>query len=161
MRKIFHGLLATIIIVCFFTSCGSTKSAAKRITIESGELPPDMATEDFTIIGILHDKKSYDKWVEKDFAAYPGKSVTSTMEEVYKTYRDVKKYRYLMDGVMKSERFSTTDEKGRQSYTTTTTYRYYILDRKTGKTYKRKDDSSFFSKEMIAYLKAIDAVRKK
>lgn len=161
MKIIFHCLLATIIICSFLTSCGSTKGAAKKITIASGEIPPAMADEDFTIIGILHGKKSYDKWVEKDFAAYPGNSVTGTMEESMTTYRDVKKYRYLMDGEMKTERFSSTNEKGRQEYTTTTSYRYYILDRKTGRSYKRKDDSSFFSKEMIAYLKAIDAARKK
>ncbi len=161
MRKIFHALLVTIIICGFLTSCGSTKGAAKTITIASGEIPPDMATEEFTIIGILHDKRGYDKWVEKDFAAYPGNSVTGTRDDLISTYRDVNKYRYLMDGEMKSERFSSTNAQGRQEHTTTTSYHYYILDRKTGKTYKRKDDSSFFSKEMIAYLKAIDAVRKK
>ncbi len=160
MRKI-HALLALIIITGFLASCGSTKGAAKSITVASGEIPPDMANEDFTIIGILHGKKNYDKWVVKDFAAYPGNSVTGTMEDVTSTYRDVKKYRYLMDGDMKRERTSMTNAKGRQEYTTTISYRYYILDRKTGKTYKRKDDSSFFSKEMIAYLKAVDAVRKK
>jgi len=161
MIKIFQAFIVTIIICGFLTSCRSTKGVAKSITIESGEIPPDMATEDFTIIGILHGKKGYDKWVVKDFAAYPGNSVTSTMADLNKTYSDKKKYRYLMDGDMKTERTSTTNAKGRQEYMTTTSYRYYILDRKTGKTYKRKDDSSFFSKEMIAYLKAIDAVRKK
>ena len=161
MIKIFYVLLTTIFVFVLFTSCRSTKGAAKFITIASGEIPPDMATEDFTIIGMLHDKKSYDKWVEKDFAAYPGNSATATWDELKTTYRDVKKYRYLMDGDMKSERTSSMDEKGRTKYETIYTYRYYILDRKTGKTYRRKDDSSFFSKEMIAYLKAIDAVRKK
>ncbi len=71
MRKILPALVATIIICGLFASCRSTKGAAKSITIESGEIPPDMANEDFTIIGILHGKRSYDKWVEKDFAAYP------------------------------------------------------------------------------------------
>ncbi len=83
------------------------------------------------------------------------------MEDLTTTYSDKTKYRYMTDGQMKSDRFSSTNEKGRQEYTTTTSYRYYILDRKTGRTYKRKDDSSFFSKEMKAYLKAIDAARKK
>ncbi len=112
MNKIVYALLATIFVFVLFSSCRSTKRAAKSITIASGEIPPDMATEDFTIIGILHDKKSYDKWVEKDFAAYPGNAVTANWDELKTTYRDVKKYRYLMDGDMKSERTSSMDEKG-------------------------------------------------
>ena len=138
MKKIFHLLLATIIVCSFFTSCGSTKGAAKTITIASGEIPPAMAEEDFTIIGILHDKKGYDKWVEKDFAAYPGNYVTATMEDALTTYSNIKKYRYLMDGTMKTERFTTINEKGRQEYNTTTVYRYYILDRKNRKNVQKK-----------------------
>jgi hypothetical protein len=38
--------------------------------------------------------------------------------------------------------------------------RYFILDRKTNKEYKRKTWSSFYAKEMQAYLKAIEEVRK-
>ncbi len=161
MRKTFHVLLAAIIFLGFFSSCRSTQGVSKTINIASGEIPPDMANEDFTIIGILHDKKGYDKYVEKDFAAYPGNSVTGTMEEAKTSYKDIKKYRYVMDSKMLRERSSTTNAQGRQQYMTTYSYRYFILDRKTGITYQRKDDSSFFSKEMIAYLKAIDAIRKK
>ena len=161
MRVIIYSLLATITIIGNLASCRSTKGVANSITIESGEIPPDMAKEDFTIIGILHGKKGYDNYVIKNFADYPGKSVTAALEEVPKKYKDVEKYRYLMDAEEKKERTSMTNSRGMQDYTYTTSFRYYIIDRKTGKTYTRKSSSSFFSKEMIAYLKAVDAVRRK
>lgn len=161
MKKVFYALHAALIVLIFFNSCATTSGAAKRITIASGEIPPDMANENFTIIGILHEKRGYDKWVEKNFAAYPGNSVTATRDELETTYRDVNKYRYVMDSNKGNERWSSTNASGRQESSNVITYKYYIKDRKTGKIYKRKESSSFFSKEIIAYLKAIDAVRKK
>ena len=146
----FIVLLSAILTI---TSCKTTSAVADKITIESGEIPPDMKTEKFILIGTLKDKRSYDKYVEKEFDAYTGEYVLATKEEISTKYPDKSKYRYIMDCV----EVRSPSGNGKDY---TTGFRYYIRDRKTGTNYTRKGQSSFFALEMKAYLKAIEAVRK-
>ena len=56
-----------------------------------------MANESFTVIGVLKERKSYDKYLKREFANYTGKYILATEEEIEKRYSDTSKYRYIMD----------------------------------------------------------------
>jgi len=156
MKRIITTLTSTLLIILLVNSCASVNSVAKRITIESGEIPPDMKMESFILIGILKEKKSYDKYVKKEYATYTGNYILTTEKELTTKYNDITKYRYFMDY---HEEHSSSYSNG--SFHNTTGYRYYIYDRKEKKEYLRESRSSFFALEMKAYLIAIESVRKK
>lgn len=150
------SLVSTVILATSLQSCTSTSSVADKITIESGEIPPDMKSEDFTLIGVLKERGSYDKYVKIAFANYTGKYVLATENQIKDKYSDTNQYRYIMD--YERETASLTVVGSRKSQTVPGK-RYFILDRKTDKEYKRKTWSSFYAKEMQAYLKAIETVK--
>ena len=157
-RKIIFAFSLLFLFAILINSCKSTKAVANKITIESGEIPPDMRNEKFTVIGVLHGKDSYDKYVEKEFSEYTGKYVLATYPEIKAKYTDSLKYRYIMDCFeIVTESY---DAKSLSKRRYSVGYRYFITDRKTDVTYKRKQKSGFFALEMKAYLKAIEAVRK-
>ena len=166
MKKKIISFTSIFFIILLLNSCASTSSVAKKITIKSGEIPPDMKTDNFTLIGVLKGKRSYDKYVEKEFLTYTGKYVLATEEEISNKYNDIEKYRYLMDYHME-DTYSTYYNKDKEKYgppyetKKSTGFRYYILDRKEKKEYIRKSKSGFFTLEMKAYLIAIDSIRKK
>jgi len=143
-------LLFFSVLLCVLNSCASVNSVASKITIDSGEIPPEMKNENFILIGILSGRNSYDKFVKKAFNEYPGEYVLGTMEDLNTKYNDIEKYRYYMNYGLSNNRI--TNAVGT---------RYYIVDRKLGKTYRRKSGSSFYALEMEAYLQAIDRVSQK
>ncbi|MFT3702135.1 MAG: hypothetical protein QM802_07185 [Agriterribacter sp.] len=151
MKKI--SLVVLVLLLCVFNpSCRSSKAVADKITVSSRQIPPEMATNDFTIIGMLHKRHSYDKYLKKGFETYPGKYVLSIDFEVNKNYPDTSKYRYYLDY---ENEFSSSG--GNQF----TYYRYFIVDRVTGNKFRRKTSSTNFANEIKMYLAAIEKVRKK
>lgn len=156
MKRLITYLVSTVILATSLQSCASTSSVANKITIESGEIPPDMKSEDFTLIGVLKERGSYDKYVKIEFANYTGKYILATENEIKDKYNDTNQYRYIMD----YERETASSFSGSNGKSTNVPgKRYFILDRKTNKEYKRKTWSSFYAKEMQAYLKAIEAAK--
>lgn len=147
MKKLFSIFCLTFLFafVVITNSCAPPANVAQRITIESGQIPPDMKNEDFTLIGVLKGRNSYDKYVEKEFNDYSGKYVLATSEEIMTTYKDVNKYRYILDCNVSNDEYYAPASPGSNSrgYSSTTGYRYSILDRKDGKKYVRKSESSF------------------
>jgi hypothetical protein len=158
-----------------FNSCASIGSVAQKISIESGEIPPDMKNKDFILIGVLIGKRSYDKYVLKEFEKYTGNYILATESEIEEKYNDVKKYRYIMNYQMEQGSIQTYNSNSRYgkpapgvdfaepkySSQNTTGFRYYLIDRLENKTYTRNSRSSFYAKEMRAYLQAIDRIRMK
>lgn len=141
-------------------SCGSTDSVAKTITVKSGELPADINNPDYTLIGTLKERNSYDKYLIKGFEQYNGKYVLATENEIKNKYTDIDKYRYQMDYERESGEVFTASKNQPLSgrpYQSVSGKRFYILDRKTNKKYIRKTWSSFYAKEIQAYIKAIEA----
>ncbi|MBS1549313.1 MAG: hypothetical protein JSS94_05520 [Bacteroidetes bacterium] len=141
-------------------SCGSTDSVAKTITVKSGELPADINNPDYTLIGTLKERNSYDKYLIKGFEQYNGKYVLATENEIKNKYTDIDKYRYQMDYERESGEVFTASKNQPLSgrpYQSVPGKRFYILDRKTNKKYIRKTWSSFYAKEIQAYIKAIEA----
>lgn len=167
MKKKITILLCTILIINIFCSCASVKSVANKITIESGEIPPDMKSEEFILIGVLKGKRSYDKYVKKEFENYTGRYILALETEIADKYTDINKYRYIMNYKLEHGSIGTYNadnaKYGQSPYgsSTTTGFRYYIIDRQENKEYVRNSRSSFYAKEMRAYLLAVDRVRKK
>jgi len=171
MKNKFVSLLIFILIVLSISFCSCVGIVAKSITIESGEIPPDMKEEEFIIIGVLQTRNSYDRYLKKAFKNYPGNYILATQSEIDSKYSDVDKYRYIMDYNIKSSTIKRTETKynpnplpHQKSYeskevsTTTTSYLYSIYDRKEEVLYSRKRTSSSFAMEMRAYVIAISAV---
>lgn len=162
MKRIafFPCLLLAICCIINLSSCKSTAIVAGETSIEQEQLPPDMATEPFILIGILKDRKSYDKHMEKQFKKYTGEYVLATLKEVDSQYADVNKYRYIMD----SKETLYDRGAGRDHYTGRM-YSFYIIDRKEGHTYNHTRGSITGSisvdLEVKSYLRSIEAFRKK
>lgn len=136
-------------------SCATTNAVAEKITIKSGQIPPQMAEEKFILIGKLHNRKSYDKYVEEEFSSYTGDYVLATQTEIDSKYANKEKYRYVMDYTREDKRNYTGKD-----YNISTVYRYFILDRVTGDKFVRKGASGAFKLEIRTYLKAIESIRK-
>ena len=142
--------------ISLVNSCAATNAVAESITIESGQIPPDMKIEKFGIIGVLHNRNSYDKYLIKEFEAYTGEYILATAKETGSKYNDVSKYRYVLDYVKEYSKIGSGVNSVNSSG-----YRYYIIDRKEEKIYQRKSRSSFFALEIRSYLKSIESIRKK
>jgi len=146
----------TFISIFVFNLCISSSAFAQKVSVASGDIPPDMAKETFTIIGVLKDRKSYDKYLEKGFAEYTGNYVLATKEEIASKYKDVEKYRYLLDYDEGTTDYSTPGNRNVMHHKI-----FFIIDRKDGKKYVRKSFSSFFAKELRNHINAIESARKK
>ena len=110
---------------------------ADKMTASSGQSPEAMEMSDFTIIGVLHKRHSYDKYLKKGFETYPGKYVLSPLFEIEKNYPDTSKYRYYID------------------------YENEFSSSVTGNKFRRKTSSTNFANEIKMYLAAIEKVRRK
>jgi hypothetical protein len=160
LKNIGTNFIIVLLVILLCHSCASVNSIARKITTESGEIPPDMKTEEFIMIGTLKNKENYDKYLEKEYANYTGKYVLATEQDITNKYNDVNKYRYIMDyKEERSEHYSSMS--GSMQKVTSTGFRYFILGRKVNKKYLRKSRSSFFALEIRAYLIAIEAARKR
>lgn len=147
-------MLAVILLTV--VSCVTVEDLANSITVETGEIPPDMEREDFTIIGVLKGRKSYDKWVRKGFANYTGRYVLATISEIKEKYSNVDEYRYYID-FDKEVEIDYDWEAERD--VKTTRYRYHIVDRKRKKKYVRVSTTKAFARQLEGYVMAIDVAR--
>ncbi len=168
MKKyLIHPAIALCCLLIFtLPSCVSTNTVANKITVGSGEIPPDMAKEKFIIIGMYQGRNSYDKYMERGFASYGGEYVLAEKKELATKYSDTKKYRYILDCQATEKRNDPNVgfEPNRPGNPEQGKYKviefiYHIVDRQTGKIYYRKHGSSAFGKEIKAYVTAIDKAR--
>ena len=145
-----------LLITTAFLSCSPVKKVAKQITVGSGEIPPEIRKGDFVLLGILRGNKSYDKALQKNFADYKGAYKLCGRDELETTYKDKDQYRYLMDYTV-----GMGSSPGNGKGMLFKGYRFYILDRKTNRKYKRLSRSSFKNLEIKVYLSAIERELKK
>ena len=158
MKK--RELFLAVLLFCFLSqSCTKSPNSKQsaNITIESGEIPPDMATEKFVLIGRLYQDESYDKYLVKEFDKYTGEKLLATDSDISDRYSDVNKYRYVLEYY--TEKHGHTDMHGH--HTSVSVKHFYIYDQKTATVYKRNETSGFFAQQIRSYLSAIDAVRQK
>lgn len=142
-------------ITILFGSCSSHQSLAyKEMTIKAGYLPEDMATQKFTVIGVLHGRKSYDKYLKRGFATYTGSYVLAKREDIEKQYPDIEKYRYIFDYDTKTMSYGYTTGTFKANH-------FYVYDRKTEKKYADGvGPVNNFGARIKDYTKAIDEARK-
>ena len=144
------NFFVSILFVLLMAGCSSTKSLEKSneiestISIESGEIPPDMQDEKFGLIGVLRGRKSIDKYIAKKFLDYTGDYVLVPSSKVDSVYQADPYYRYRID---------FTSEMTMNNHIRDT---FYILDIKTGEIYTRLSGSSFYAYELKIYLQAIE-----
>ncbi|WP_124641970.1 hypothetical protein [Amniculibacterium aquaticum] len=151
LKKNIIGTFTVLMMSFSVVSCVGVN--ANTITVESGEIPPDMATDASTLIAVIKDRSSYDKYVKSAFENYSGKYILATEQEVKTKYSDVNVYRYVMDYERES---GSVSEIGTGKSYSVPGKRFFIIDRKTDKIYKRKSWSSFYGKELKAYVSAIN-----
>lgn len=153
LKKTIFGVFTVLFISLSMLSCVSINS--NTITVQSGEIPPDMASDASTIIAVIKERSSYDRYVKSAFEKYHGKYILATEQEVKTKYSDVNTYRYMMDYQKES---GSVSEMGTGKSYNVPGKRFFIVDRKTDKVYKRKSWSSFFAKELQAYVTALNKV---
>lgn len=151
--SVLFTLFAGLLIIFILSSC----SATNRITVEKGAIPPEFKKHKTTLVCVLKGRKSYDKYMKRNMKSnYRGKMVFLEKGQLRgNKYEDLDKYRYLLD----------CDEERNVDImthrTTSYTYRFYILDRKTDKSYYAPGRSSFFGKLITAYATNLEKERTK
>ena len=140
------------VLLNLFSCAGVMKSSIK----EDGEqIPPDFGKEDVTILVIQKGKRSYDKYLERNFKEnYFGKYViVDEVEANHTKYQDKRTYRYIFD----EDKHTVIDGRGSiGSYA-----KFSLTDRLTGEIYKTKRGTGAFAAWMEAYVQALEKARQK
>jgi hypothetical protein len=149
-----------LIVLCafglnLFFSCSPNLTLYRKITIAGSQIPPDIAKQDFVLIGALRGKNSYNKSLKKAFARYTGPYKLEFSENIESEYSDINKYRFVLDHDREQTSYSGTGP----AYNIC--YRFYIYDRKERIKYVSDVVTCNYYERMIAYVMAIDSVRKK
>lgn len=138
-------------VVSFLLSCKSIDDVAVGIIEKGGEIPIVMRNSSFKVIGILKGKGNFghDKDMINVFKKYyRGDYILIDSSEVEK-YRDTT-YRYILSNY--EEMLVSYSANGYSQYRG---FRFFILDRKTGKRYLRTSVGGFES-YLSSYLVAIN-----
>jgi hypothetical protein len=151
--RLFFRFTILISLIGLYQSCSITTRFYKSITIESEQIPPAVAKEKFTFIGVLKGKRSYDKYLKKGFARYTGNYVLCKQNEIDAKYGDAQKYRFVLDYVMEKVMPS--------SYAPGNAYHFFIYDRIEEKSYWQSGNTNFFYEAIANYVIAVDTLRKK
>lgn len=157
----------TLMFLCclFLASCmGIMKNTIKE---DDKQIPSGFGKEDVTLLVVRKGKRSYDKYLEKNFAEYyTGKYVLlEPGEERTRPYADKKKYRYIFS----EDQITQTRTKGvyqgatrmRTEVDNTTIAKFQLEDRLTGEVYRTKHGTAAFSAWMRSYIQALEKARLK
>jgi len=140
------------------SSCLTTATAVKHITVENEAIPPDFGKDDSYLICVLSGKNSYDKYVKKHVTNhFHGKYKLVLKNELESDkYKDVSVYRFVLDRTIERNLGS-----GKNSDNYTYTNDFQIFDRKMDKTYDCPIRAASFSKLLEAYMINLEKVRLK
>jgi len=159
----FKLILLTFTIPLLLNSCGSMvkSSAAKKMTVENGAIPPDLGKDNTVLLCVLKGRNSRDKYMKKHIEKYyKGRYEFILEHEVYESkYSNKEIYRYVFDYNAGSVEVVGEDINGRVKTKNLPTSSYYILDRKTGTNYYSDAPSGYFSKLIEAYAINMEKVR--
>ncbi len=145
-----HGLSFIAVTVFVFLAIASVASK-KNMTIEKGEIPPDIKGYKETIV-IVSQTRQWNKYADKYFTEnYQGKFIFVEEKELVK-YPDTDKYRFFF-----GRNLRYMQEVG-SSFSSVTSERLTMIDRKTGKTYATHS-SSAFGKLLKYYSAALEEAR--
>jgi hypothetical protein len=158
MKRLYLPLLITVFSFSFLvSSCGFIvkSKARKRITEESGAIPPDLGKDNTTMIFLLYHG-SYNRYMKKNVKRrYIGDYVflDKNTYRTDETYQDIEKYRYVFGFdylyyTRVSESMDFDDNFERQSRVK----KFFIHDRKLDSVYRPTITSGLWSKLQKVYL---------
>ena len=132
--------------------------AKNKFTENKGAIPPDFMKEESTLICVLQERNSYDKYLKKHMQAkYHGpikfvlKSKLFDEGKISSKYKDTVKYRFIFNYGLGTQHYSDTKYGPGTGGASFSTKLFYVLDRKDGKKYNSPFSSSFFAKLIKAY----------
>lgn len=150
----FTGLVITAI---FFTSCNSVFKGTMKD--DGKQFPPEFGKIKTTILVVEAGRKSYDKYLIKNWTSYTGDYILVKRDELKQNmYEDVKKYRYIFDD---EENSHTSRDFSTGRNQTLTGVSFYLMDRTDGKHYSINVESGLWSKLMKSYIEKLNDIRKK
>lgn len=147
-------LVALVLQSCFVRKGIESNAAKSEFTVENDAIPPDFGKDENTVlIGILRQRKSYDKWVKKAFENYNGEYLLLSEFELSKPeYSDTEKYRYVFDysdgSLYRNGRYNSGSYK-----------RFFIKDRLEDKMFQSGAEFTFFAKAMEVYVQNLENKR--
>lgn len=140
-----------------FACMGVMKTGIKD---DGVQIPPNFGKEDVTLLVIRKDKRSYDKYLEKNFKEnYFGKYVIVSEAEVKENqFDDKKQFRYIFSEAKQTDIIghNRPGDYGQNTYA-----KFGLTDRLTGQLYQTKNGTGAFSKWMKAYIQELEKTRTK
>jgi hypothetical protein len=174
-KNAFAGLLLAAIIPVFFFSCASSMKAT--IKDDGTQIPPGFGKKNEILLVIRKNKRSYDKYLEKNFEEnYFGKYIIiDAADTLNSKYKNTDTYRYIFaeDYHMETPTYTAGQQQEatqRQmerrggpglDYTPDVYAKFQVTDRKSGVIYRTKHGTGAFSAWMKAYIQALENARKK
>lgn len=156
-----------LFLFCCILLCSCVSTMKSSINDDGQQIPPNFGKEDVTLLVILKGTRSYDKYLEKNFAEnYGGKYViVDPMEARSQQYADKKKYRYIFDEdkTVNIDTYGIYQGKTRvgTQNVSSATAKFQLVDRLTGEVYKTKHGTGAFSAWMKAYIQELEKARLK
>ena len=175
MKQATSAVLLFAVLPLFLFSC----TAAMKTTIDDDgkQIPPGFGKKNETLLVIMKGKRSYDKYLEKNFEQnYFGKYIIIDKAELISAkFKNTDTYRYVFEEDYHQE---TPEYSGSQiaaankralergggpgvDYTPNIYAKFQVTDRKSGIIYRTKHGTGAFSAWMKAYIQALEKARQK
>lgn len=156
---LFYALL--LMTIALF-GCKSAKKLSKEFTVANDMLPPDFGKEETTLLIVMKDRNSFDKYLKKHFKSnYNGEYEFVLPDELSKkpyTNHDKYLYAFRCEAVHETEtRYSSRTNSHKTL--TIKKYLFYIVNMKEREPYKSNYKSSSFGKHIEAYSLALERKR--
>ena len=152
-------------------------SMKNTIDDDGQQIPPGFGKKTETLLVIRKNKRSYDKYLEKNFEEnYFGKYVIiDAADTVNQRYKNTDIYRYIFaeDYHMETPTYTAgqraaadqtqTERRGGPGldYTPDVYAKFQVRDRKSGTVYRTKHGTGAFAAWMKAYIQALEKARQK
>lgn len=128
--------------------------ATKLLTVENGAIPPDFAKNKATLLVVKWNRKSYDKFLVKNFQEYQGDYEIVSLNDINtEAYANKEKYRYVFDHFPEPKNYRNQSQG---TETSNEVKRFSITDRIGNRQYESKFVSMYFSKVMKAYIENLN-----
>jgi hypothetical protein len=141
-------------------SLPSLEDNGKVYTEENKAIPPDFGNEEYTLLCVIKERKSYDKYLKKGVENnYKGKYEFITEKQLRQTrYKDTETYRYVFDYI---DNYQVVED----GVPTGATFgkMFFVKDRVNDISYIREGQVngaiSNFGKAIVAYMIALETKR--
>lgn len=174
-KNAFAGILLAATLSLLIFSCAS--SMKSTIQDDGKQIPPGFGKKTETLLVIRKNKKSYDKYLEKNFEEnYFGKyMIIDAADTLNRFYKNTDVYRYIFDQdhhvdipkysgtqIAAANKHDMETKSGPSlNYVPDLSDQFQVMDRKSGVIYKTKKASGSWSWWMKSYIQALEKARQK